>query len=217
VRYTPVSGRASEPSPRRWRTVVLSVVVGALLGGAGVEVALADEPVGGEAGAAHATVTLRKGDRGPAVKSVQRRLRIPADGAFGSQTDRALRRFQRRKGLVADGVVGPITRRALGLRPFSRDSVVHPPGRTGGGGGGGVPNLPPVLVRIAECESGGNPRAVSADGRYRGKYQFTRSTWKEYGGRGDDPAEASEAHQDRVALRLYRARGTAPWPACSGS
>ena len=49
---------------------------------------------------------------------------------------------------------------------------------------------------------------MSPSGRYRGKYQFLRSTWKEWGGRGDDPAEASEAHQDRVALRLYRARGT---------
>ena len=213
---TPFSGRASQRSPRRWRTAVLSAFLGAMLGGAGAQAVLADEPVAAEVGAAHATVTLRKGDHGPAVRSVQRRLRIPADGVFGSQTDRAVRRFQRRKGLVADGIVGPITRRALRLRPFSRDSVIHPPGRGDGGGGGGLPNLPPVLRRIAECESGGNPRVVSADGRYRGKYQFTRSTWKEYGGRGDDPAEASEAHQDRVALRLYRARGTAPWPACSG-
>ena len=213
--YMSFSGQARDPSPLPWRTVLLSLVVGTLLGGAATEAALADEPAGSEAGAAHATVTVRKGDRGRAVRSVQRRLRIPADGIFGSQTDRAVRRFQRRKRLTADGIVGPITRRALGLRPFSRDSVVHPRGRSGGGGGG-LPNLPSVLQRIAECESGGNPTAVSGDGRYRGKYQFTRSTWKEHGGRGDDPAEASEAHQDRVALRLYRERGTAPWPACSG-
>ena len=212
---TPFSGRASERLPQRCRTVLLSAFLGAMLGGLGAEAVRADEPVAGEVGAAHATVTLRKGDHGPAVRSVQRRLRIPADGVFGSQTDRAVRRFQRRKGLVADGIVGPITRRALRLRPFSRDSVTHPPGGDGGGGGG-LQGLPAALRRIAECESGGNPRAVSADGRYRGKYQFTRSTWKEYGGRGDDPAEASEAHQDRVALRLYRARGSAPWPACSG-
>ena len=72
-----------------------------------------------------------------------------------------------------------------------------------------------MLVRIAQCESGGNPRAVSRDGRYRGKYQFLRSTWKAWGGRTRDPARASEAHQDRVALKLYRARGTAPWPSCA--
>jgi hypothetical protein len=71
-----------------------------------------------------------------------------------------------------------------------------------------------VLQRIAECESGGNPRAVSADGRYRGKYQFDRATWRRWGGRGD-PAAAPEWLQDQVALRLYRARGTSPWPNCA--
>jgi hypothetical protein len=34
------------------------------------------------------------------------------------------------------------------------------------------------------------------------------------GGSGD-PARASEATQDRLAMALYRARGTSPWPACS--
>jgi muramidase (phage lysozyme) len=73
--------------------------------------------------------------------------------------------------------------------------------------------VPAILERIAECESGGDPRAVSSGGQYRGKYQFLRSTWESYGGRGD-PARASEAHQDRIALRLYRAQGTDPWPTC---
>ena len=71
-----------------------------------------------------------------------------------------------------------------------------------------------MLKRIAECESGGNPRAVSPGGTYRGKYQFMRSTWKAWGGRTRDPINASEAHQDRVALKLYRAGGTSPWPSC---
>ena len=68
-------------------------------------------------------------------------------------------------------------------------------------------------TRIAQCESGGNPRAVSSDGTYRGKYQFDRQTWHAMGGHGD-PARASEAEQDRRALALYRDRGTSPWPAC---
>ena len=174
-------------------------------------VALADDP-SAEAGTASAEVTLRKGDRGPAVKQVQRRLRLTADGVFGPMTHKAVKRFQSRKRLVADGIVGPATRRALRLRPFSRASVSHP--RRRAHRSGGLKNLPRVLRRIAECESGGNPRAVSPDGRYRGKYQFMRSTWKAWGGRGSDPARASEAHQDRVALRLYRARGAAPWPSC---
>jgi cell wall-associated NlpC family hydrolase len=58
---------------------------------------------------------LRKGDRGPAVAAVQRALGISADGVFGPQTKRAVRRFQARNGLEVDGIVGPVTRRALNV------------------------------------------------------------------------------------------------------
>lgn len=47
--------------------------------------------------------------RGEDVRFVQRQLNIAADGIFGPQTDRAVRRFQRDRGLVVDGIVGPIT------------------------------------------------------------------------------------------------------------
>jgi len=70
-----------------------------------------------------------------------------------------------------------------------------------------------ALERIALCESGGNPRAVSASGQYRGKYQFDQSTWEGLGGVGD-PAAAPEAEQDRIAALLYARRGPAPWPVC---
>jgi hypothetical protein len=70
-----------------------------------------------------------------------------------------------------------------------------------------------ILRRIARCESDGNPRAVSPDGRYRGKYQFDRRTWAAVGGRGD-PARASAPQQDRLARRLIARRGSAPWPVC---
>src|SRR6478609_6599137 len=70
-----------------------------------------------------------------------------------------------------------------------------------------------TLQRIAQCESGGNPSAVSADGTYRGKYQFDRDTWRAMGGSGD-PADAPEAEQDRIAAALLAQRGTAPWPVC---
>ncbi len=212
-----VSGRLRRSVPLFLAAAVLSTA------GAGTSTAFADQPTA-EAGASSRSETVRKGDRGPAVRRVQSRLGLTADGMFGPQTARAVRRFQRRRGLTADGIVGPITRRALRLRPFSSGSVVHP--RRGSGGGapaGGAPagdegssvKLPRVLVRIAQCESGGDPTAVSPGGRYRGKFQFSRETWEAYGGRGSDPAAASEAHQDRIALRLYRARGTDPWPACS--
>ncbi len=73
--------------------------------------------------------------------------------------------------------------------------------------------LPKILKKIAQCESGGNPRAISPDGQYRGKYQFSRATWRAMGGKGD-PAKASEYKQDKLALKLYRAEGTRPWPYC---
>ena len=74
-------------------------------------------------------------------------------------------------------------------------------------------SIPRILRLIAECESGGDPTAVSAGGTYRGKYQFSRETWRAMGGTGD-PAKASEAEQDRLALKLYRRAGTSPWPNC---
>lgn len=188
--------------------IVSGAVVAALGAGPGAGVAQADDPVSnGGAAVASMEETLRKGDRGRAVRRLQRRLGIPADGVFGPQTDRAVKRFQRRHGLEVDGIVGPITRGALGLARFTSAEVRHPKADS-------QVRLPRVLREIAECESGGNPRAISSNGLYRGKYQFSRATWKAIGGRGKDPARASEAHQDRMALRLYRQRGVAPWPAC---
>jgi hypothetical protein len=203
----------------RLRSALTSATVLALLGAApGAAPALADDPTaagssGGGVAVASSEVTLRKGDRGRAVRRLQRRLGVRADGAFGPQTHRAVKRFQGRNGLVVDGIVGPITRAKLGLDRFRAAEVRHPRRGAPSGGDSGV-KLPRVLREIAECESGGDPRAVSSNGMYRGKYQFSRSTWKAIGGRGSDPARASEAHQDRMALRLYRRQGVAPWPAC---
>jgi hypothetical protein len=70
-----------------------------------------------------------------------------------------------------------------------------------------------TLDAIAVCESGGDPTIVSADGSYRGKYQFSFSTWASVGGSGD-PAAASEAEQDYRAALLYASAGSSPWPVC---
>ena len=66
---------------------------------------------------------------------------------------------------------------------------------------------------LAECESGGNPRAVSPNGTYRGLYQFDLSTWRSVGGSGD-PIDASSAEQTRRAQLLFAERGRSPWPVC---
>lgn len=70
-----------------------------------------------------------------------------------------------------------------------------------------------TLESIAACESGGDPTAVSADGTYRGKYQFDYGTWESVGGHGD-PAAASAAEQDYRAALLYARSGSSPWPVC---
>lgn len=70
-----------------------------------------------------------------------------------------------------------------------------------------------TLETIAECESGGDPTIVSSDGSYRGKYQFSFSTWETVGGSGD-PAAAPEHEQDYRAALLYAQSGSSPWPVC---
>jgi hypothetical protein len=183
-----------------------SLLVAAALFAAGAIPAFADPGATASGGAsASAEVVVKRGDRGSAVRSIQRQLGVPADGVFGPMTEQAVKRFQRRHDLVADGIVGPMTRSALGLSPFSARSVRRSDDQS--------VRVPAVLRRIAECESGGNPRAISPGGRYRGKYQFSRETWRNLGGSGD-PAEAPEWQQDRLALKLYRQSGTAPWPNC---
>jgi transglycosylase-like protein/putative Flp pilus-assembly TadE/G-like protein len=71
-------------------------------------------------------------------------------------------------------------------------------------------NVAANLARIAQCESGGNPRIVSPDGVHRGKYQFDIPTWQSVGGTGD-PAAAPEAEQDQRAFLLFKMRGYQPW------
>jgi len=66
---------------------------------------------------------------------------------------------------------------------------------------------------LARCESGGNPRAVSSGGTYRGLYQFSLSTWRGVGGTGD-PIDASASEQTYRAKLLYKRAGRSPWPHC---
>jgi hypothetical protein len=160
--------------------------------------------------------TLKPGMRGRRVRSLQRRLGLRVDGVYGQGTERAVKRFQRRRGLTADGIAGPATLRALGLVPKAASNRTvasqNPPANVT------LPDSIPAdvmekLQKIAECESGGDPKAVSPDGQYRGKYQFNVDTWAAMGGSGD-PAAAPEDEQDKRAYLLYDRQGTDPWPVC---
>ena len=105
----------------------------------------------GSAGRAHHRSHGRGG-----VRSLQRRIGVPADGVFGPGTEAALKHWQAAHGLAADGVAGPQTRRKLGLGP---GRVLKRRGHGGGGGSGGG--------RIHRLIRAGN-RIASAPYRYGG-------------------------------------------------
>ena len=143
----------------------------------------------------------------PTTKQIQRALGIKADGAYGPRTTRAMKRFQRAHGLKVTGRPNAETLAALGLTNT---------GPTTGSFDATGADAATVLAKIAECESGGDITAVSANGKYFGKYQFSQTTWENLGGVGS-PAEADEPTQDAMAMKLYALKGTAPWPACAAA
>jgi len=101
--------------------------------------------------------------------------------------------------------------------------------RSGAGTGGASGNAPAaprssgavggtVWDRLAQCESGGNPRAVSSNGQYFGLYQFSLSTWASVGASDalSGPAwtmaspstiSAAPSPSSTTTLRRRRARG----------
>jgi len=76
--------------------------------------------------------------------------------------------------------------------------------------GGSVDSL--NWAALADCESGGNPKAVNPAGYY-GLYQFSVSTWHSVGGSGL-PSNASSSEQTLRAKLLYQKAGAGQWPVC---
>ena len=180
----------------RSRGAVLSLVAALAVSAAGAGVA------SGQGSSSYLTT----GSEGPAVAAVEEALGIAADGYFDKQTYQAVTGFQTENGLSVDGIVGPETSAALGLSDAA-------PAEQSAPSSGGSSSASPELEAIAQCESGGDPTAVSSDGLYRGKYQFSRETWEALGGTGD-PAAAPELVQDELAGQLLAQSGTSPWPNC---
>jgi len=112
---------------------------------------------------------------GSTVAKLQAALGITADGVYGPNTRRAVRNYQRNQGLAVDGIAGPVTLAHLGLAGQGSGAATR--STASSGASASAPNA--TLARIAACESSGNPSAVSASGQYRGKYQFSRATWRE--------------------------------------
>jgi hypothetical protein len=70
-----------------------------------------------------------------------------------------------------------------------------------------------VWDQLAQCESGGKWSTNTGNG-FQGGLQFTRSTWRAYGGTGS-PANATREQQIAVAKRVVAGQGWGAWPACS--
>jgi Transglycosylase-like domain/Putative peptidoglycan binding domain len=188
----------------RSRGAVMSAVAVLAVSGAGA----------GVAGAQSADSTyLAAGSSGSQVSAVEQTLGVPADGYFDEQLTKAVRGFQSENGLAVDGVVGPETAGALGVASASPEAAPSESAAPSSGGGSTGASGNATLEQIAQCESGGDPTAVSSDGQYRGKYQFTRETWAALGGSGD-PAAAPESEQDEMAAQLLAQSGTSSWPSC---
>ena len=132
-------------------------------------------------------------ERGPRVVALQEALGVATDGWYGSTTQRAHRNALEFLGLPIDTLPVPV------LSPGPD---------------------PAEWGALRECESHGNYAITSRTGKYRGAYQFDRSTWNSVAERhaprlvGVDPAAAAPADQDAMALALYSERGARPWPHC---
>lgn len=214
ARRTAVAQRLAAARRRRRRRGGSTTVamIGAVLA-LGAPLALAQSSA-----QAPAPSTLASGSSGSAVSALQAALGIRQTGRFTASTTRAVRAFQRKSGLSVDGIVGPQTAAALGLPSGTQASAGDTDATAGGtaadaSAASASGSDAATLARIAQCESGGDPTAISSDGQYRGKYQFTRGTWSAMGGSGD-PAAAPEAEQDKRAAALLAAQGTSPWPIC---
>lgn len=91
----------------------------AVWGGAGASAAKAPtwlkDAVAAASSRPPAQKVLRLGDHGESVRNLQRKLGLTPDGAFGPETEKAVKSFQVEKGLAADGIAGPATWTKLGL------------------------------------------------------------------------------------------------------
>ncbi|MFI5937662.1 transglycosylase family protein [Actinoplanes sp. NPDC051494] len=68
---------------------------------------------------------------------------------------------------------------------------------------------------IAQCESGGNWSINTGNGYYGG-LQFSKSTWKAYGGTkyASTANKASKSQQIRIAEKVRSGQGIGAWPVC---
>lgn len=139
---------------------------------------------------------LQRGDRGPEVRELQRRLGEldyhvgPADGIFGPMTEQAVRAFQDDRGLMVDGIAGPMTLGELGLADEEGDG----PGETD------QPDPGPVRHRCGELEA---DREVLARSIARAA-ERERERWHRNGTKRETDPKMSPVLRDYFATGIGR-------------
>ncbi len=69
--------------------------------------------------------------------------------------------------------------------------------------------------KTSECESGRDPNAIGGGGKYRGAFQFMKSTWRHAPkSPGGDPVDYAYRTQAVVAVALKHRDGAGHWPNC---
>jgi peptidoglycan hydrolase-like protein with peptidoglycan-binding domain len=96
-------------------------------------------------------ILLKVGTSGDTVKKLQQALGVPADGQFGSGTEKAVRDFQQKNGLSADGIAGPAT--------LAKISIFK--------------EITPAVVQKSQMSAG----SAAASGAASGTSSGTRSIW----------------------------------------
>ncbi len=110
----------------------------------------------------------------------------------------------------APGQLGPA---ATGVSAPQAEAPAYTPAETVStstySGGGGFASC------VIAAESGGNSQVMNSSGHY-GLYQFSASTWEEYGGSAADFGDATVAEQNQVFDNALAAGGESNWSAYDG-
>ncbi|GAC1436150.1 MAG: hypothetical protein NVSMB51_06880 [Solirubrobacteraceae bacterium] len=141
-----------------------------------------------------------------AVKLLQRRLGLSADGVFGAGTLSRVRRFQSAHGLRSDGVVGGATWAALGVR--GRHATLH------SGGGVGVRSGQGSLPRRIRWATVAADRIAHRPYRYGGGHGSFRDSGYDCSGSVSyvlHAARALAAPLDSSQLESYGLPGHGRW------
>ncbi len=142
------------------------------------------------------TSTLKKGDKGAAVKALQQRLKElgyyqnTCDSNYGDRTVDAVKAFQKNNGLTADGVAGPSTQKKLNAA-----NAIKADGTKANATATPKPTATPDTSTLKKGDKGTAVKALQQRLKELGYYQYTcDSTY------GDRTVEAVKAFQKKNGL-----------------